>query len=350
MQAGKFNILIGGMAGSESKGKISAYLTELHDPDLIVSHFMPNAGHTIITDRKYVSYHLPICAVVSNAPVVIGPGAAINPETFFTELETLGIDPSRLIISNRVPLITAEHIYIENQKLEHIASTTQGCGACVSSKIMRGDDVIRVGDDPRFADLNIVEDIGQIINDFLDKGLTVFCEMAQGFDLCLNHGIEYPYCTSRNIQPAQVMADSGVSPKRVGQIYSVIRPYPIRVGNHRGFSGPYAEAEELGWDEVKQRCGSPEDLTEITTTTKRQRRIFEFSHERFNSMITLVQPDEIALNFVNYINWEDYGKTDWNEISDKTKDWVADQKNTYGVFVSMLGTGPDHHQIVIRSK
>lgn len=346
---GKFNILIGGMAGSESKGKISALLTERFEPDLIVSHLMPNAGHTVMEDgHKFVSYHLPVCAIKSNSPVVIGPGAAINPRNFFAELASLNIDPDRLIISDRVPIITDEHILRESHELLHNASTTQGCGACIADKIMRGPQMQMVKDHEDFKDLNIVSDIGMLINSYLNNNDIVFCEMAQGFDLCINHGIEYPYCTSRNIQPAQAMADSGVSPKMIGKIWGIIRPYPIRVGNFKGFSGGYAESKELSWEEIRNRCGAPEDLTEITTTTKRVRRVFEFSHERFARFVTLVRPDYIALNFANYLNWNDYGKTDWDDLSVETKQFVVDLEENYGVFVSIIGTGPNHDQVVDR--
>ena len=66
MKRGKFNIIIGGQAGSESKGRLSGWLCDNYKPDLLVMTSSPNAGHTIVTagGEKKVSYHLPVGAVM----------------------------------------------------------------------------------------------------------------------------------------------------------------------------------------------------------------------------------------------------------------------------------------------
>ena len=45
---------------------------------------------------------------------------------------------------------------------------------------------------------------------YMDQGCTVLMEVPQGMDLSLNHGLAYPYCTSRDITPSSAMNDANV--------------------------------------------------------------------------------------------------------------------------------------------
>lgn len=353
MQKGKFNILIGGQAGSEAKGKLSGYLCEKYQPDLLVMTASPNAGHTIVLNgRKKVSYHLPIGMVMCNCPLVLGPASLINPVILRKEIHDLGIDPARITIDPRASVITPQHIHTEvNGRLSDIGSTLQGIGSCRMEKMKREEGHLTMGEIVLRKSFSIAS-TSPIINSALRKGKTVFCEMTQGFDLDLEHGIDSIHCTSKMINPAMAMAEAGVSPIHVGEIYGAIRPYPIRVNNRTGSSGPYAEAEELSWSEIAIRCdfpGAPEDLGEITTTTKLPRRVFEFSWERFEKFVEICTPTVLCLQFANYLDWDIYGRgeNEWQEkdlIPTEVRDFVK-ALSKY-VSVEYIGTGPDNKHII----
>ena len=138
-------------------------------------------------------------------------------------------------------------------------------------------------------------------------------ESAQGFELGINSGSHYPYCTGRDITPHQILADCavpyGINPK----IIVTMRTFPIRVGdqydkdgNKVGTSGPvYNDQEELNWADI----GIPE---EKTTVTGKVRRIFTWSNLNLVRMIQTVNPDFMFLNFVNYLQEDEIEKFIFN--------------------------------------
>ena len=361
MKKGKFNCIIGGQAGSESKGKLSAYLAELYGPDVYVMSASPNAGHTVITPdgKKKVSYHLPIGAIADSGytDILLGPASLINPYILHGEIVALGIDPNRIVIDNRAGLITGRHLDVEdNSSLSDIGSTLQGVGAARMDKMSRGG-YMEFAHWPtsnkmmeRLYAMGVRSgDTAKILNSYLDHNATVLCEMTQGFDLDLEHGVDPIYCTSKMVNPAMAMAEAGVSPSLIGNVYGVIRPYPIRVSNRTGTSGPYAEAEEINWKVVMAECGYPDSLPtlkEITTTTKLPRRVFQFSWERYERFVMVCRPTSICLQFANYVYWGDYEQTDWNRISPPTKSFIRSLESRGGVPVEFVGTGPGHKHMI----
>lgn len=344
--AGKFNIIIGGMAGSESKGKLSGWLCERDSPDLLVMSSSPNAGHTIMDNGfKYVSYHIPIGSVMCHCPIALTAASVINLETLKRELDTLGIDPSRITIDPRASLITSANLNAEiDLGLSDIGSTLQGVGTCRITKLMRKGTAVLVGHIvPTIEKMGMsVSDVSYIINTSLQHSGIVLCESTQGFDLDLEHGIDPVYCTSKMINPAMSMAEAGVSPKFIGNVFGVIRPYPIRVNNRTGTSGPYSEAREITWEKVARDCGYPGDpnsFGEITTTTKLPRRVFSFSWDRFHRFIQICRPDSLCLQFANYIDWSIFCT---HTLSDRVRSFIFALQKASGVPVDFVGTGPDH--------
>jgi adenylosuccinate synthase len=359
MKKGKFNIVIGAQAGSESKGKLAAWLTSHHEvkPDAIVMAASPNAGHTLIkNDLKFVSYHLPVSAVVADCPILLGPSSIINIETLIQEVKALGIARSRLHINPRAAVITQKMVEEESSnKLSNIGSTLQGVGVTRKRKMMRGfDGIVELVEDRtnylHSLGIKVVDTVQELL-EMRKTSQTVLCEMTQGFDLDLEHGIHPKYSTSKMINPAMAMAEAGVPPSWVGDVYGVFRPYPIRVSNRTGSSGPYFGATELSWKTVAENCGYPgkvEDLAEITTTTKLPRRVFSWSDLRFSRFVAVCQPTVLCLQFANYVNWKDFQKTKWSEVSHKTRNFVKEIETTYGVRVRYVGTGPDDKHMIDR--
>jgi adenylosuccinate synthase len=352
MKAG-FNVVMGGQAGSEAKGKLSAFLLDKWRDRVtcLTMNASPNAGHTVVRNGvKLVTYHLPAAVAMMDREwkgtrrVLLGPASVINPTILVKELVALGqlgieID---LGIHPRAAIITPTHVKSENRSMLVIGSTAQGVGEARKEKLMRSSDLVTAG---RVDNLEkFLVDTTAEVHDRLDRGEAILHESTQGFDLCLEHGIHPRYCTSHIINPAAAMGMMGVSPKFLGHVYGVIRPYPIRVNNRTGTSGPYAEAEEITWETVRERCGAPMDITEITTTTKLQRRVFEFCWSRFHRFDQVCRPDFLCLQFANYLDWSCYEDL---TLPDKVRAFILEVDTmTDGVGVAYVGTGPDHHHMV----
>lgn len=354
MKKGKMNIVFGGQAGSEAKGKVSAWLVDKYDIKVIAGCLSPNAGHTVVRNGvKHVTHHIPAGVYGARNPrdmiVIMGVATVINPDTLYREIEELvewGVKRDNITIDRRASIITPQHVDKELYfRMSDIGSTLQGVGAARVDKIMR------VG--KRATDIPWINkytaDTSMYLTNLLECGVTILYEMGQGFDLCMDHGIDPVYCTSRNCTPMQAFADAGVPMKWMGDRYAVIRTYPIRVNNRTGSSGPYP-SDEITWDEVARRCKAEVDITEITTTTKLKRRVFEFSMERIREMVRVCDPTHFALQFANYLSWSDFGKINWDELSEITKTFVYNIERNTGVPVAYIGTGPDHVHMVERSE
>lgn len=368
MIPGRFNIVQGGQCGSESKGKLSSFLVRHPGPlasrfpvELVTMAASPNAGHTFIDDSggKFVSYHLPIAGVVNSwmgGEIALGPTSVINPSIFVKELLDLHVDPGQVIIDPRATIINTSCLDAERSgecsSLSDIGSTLQGVGVARSRKLLRGHGgrVEFVRDNEQIMDSGIrVRHVSPFVHSLLMSKATVLHEMSQGFDLDLEHGISPFHCTSKMINTSMGMAELGIPPLWIGNVYGVIRPYPIRVNNRTGYSGSYGDdSQEISWEDVTRRCGCPYPVHELTTTTHLPRRVFEFSWQRYREFIRVCSPSFICLQFANYLDWGVYGLSDWEDVirSDRVREFVV-QLEQVGVPVAYIGTGPQDGQMAI---
>lgn len=351
---GGVTVVLGGQAGSEGKGKIVGYLALRDNFDIAVCNFMPNAGHTWVSDdgEKVMVQQLPMAVVNPKTELYISAGAAIDPDILKRELEAHPDAAHRLHIHPRAVVIEQHHRDIEAEVLTRISSTTKGCGAALADKVMRTDHVMLAGDHDflrEFVDWSFSEGLLSALRD----GASILVEGAQGFDLDINHGLEYPYCTSRQTITCQLLADAGLPPQSVEEVIAVIRSYPIRVGNNYdeqgrliGYSGPY-NTPEITWEEVARRAGAPMDaIKEYTTVTGKLRRVFEMSWTRLEKMCAINGVTQIALNFANYIDWSILGANKEEQLTDKVWDFIHKVQATTGVEVTLVGTGPKNSDIV----
>jgi adenylosuccinate synthase len=354
MKRGKLNIVMGGQAGSESKGKLSAYLASKFHITHFAGCLSPNAGHVVIRDNvKYVTHHIPVgvagCLDPRQAHIFIGPASVINPDILLSEISMLrdnGIDPYLIFVDGRATVIQPHHINDELSHMTVIGSTAQGVGEARVDKIMRRG--LRMADTPFARNTGlVVEGVGNLLIKAMDRGATVLYEMGQGFDLCIDHGVNPIYCTSRNCTPQQALADMGVPNRYLGDIYAVVRTYPIRVNNRDGFSGPYP-SPEISWEEIRDRCGADRDITEMTTTTKLRRRVFEFSMDRIKEMVRTCDPSFLCVQFANYLDWGIYGSSSVHDLStyplvDK---FIQELEVATSTMVGYIGTGPNHIHMI----
>jgi len=242
----------------------------------------------------------------------------------------------------------------------------QGCGAFLADKVMRRVGLILARDCPELAKYVVAGgynnyiwpwNIAVSLDMLLSDGFTILHEGSQGFSLDINHGSHYPQCTSRGTTAVQNLADMGLSAKRMGDVYLVIRPYPIRVGNvvedgvvvgHSG--GVYEGQKEISWKEVAEQAGAPPTLAdkELTTVTKRLRRVFTFSDEQLRDAVTINGATQIALNFANYIDWSCYGTNDFDGLPTKVKQFIKRVEDVAQIPVTIVGTGPQNNHVCFR--
>ena len=303
-------MIIGGQWGSEGKGLFAGYLAIERGPDAVVSQFGPNAGHTWIEgDQPIVFKALPVGSIAKTVEsIFLGPGSVINPDILEKEIDTIRpwLEGKRIYVHEAAAIIMPGDAEREagEEGVTHIASTRQGTSEAMIRKIRRR------GYYPATAALAHIKEVEVLTSGSYWKGIhnhkILQIEGSQGMDLSLNSGCLYPYVTSRDCTPSQVLADCGLHPRDVGQIYACIRTYPIRVGNIvggnglvLGTSGPcYSDQKELTWEQVGVN-------QELTTVTKRVRRVFDFSFLQANKLIHEVQPTGIFLNFCNYMKPEE---------------------------------------------
>jgi adenylosuccinate synthase len=393
MQSGKFNVVTDGAWGSCGKGLITTALADHHRPQILSTTNMANAGHTAVwpdgpnnCPQAFVAKVLPSAAILRkwlsdrrkpyDPHIVVGSTAAFTIDQLMDEIQATGSN-YQLTIHERAGVITDEHKALEADSKEgtkHLASTMQGCGALLAEKVMRKKELKLAKDyselagympchmpnkisDPEMRPSIIGKSLPMILLTLMNKfGVTILHEGAQGFSLDINHGSHYPQCTSRGTTAVSNLADMGLPPTAMGDVYVVIRPYPIRVGNvieegkTIGYSGDcYDDHEETNWETVAKGCGAPPEVMkgELTTVTKRLRRVFTFSEKQLVEAVTINGATRIALNFANYIDWECYGTSVYSELPAKVMDFIHKVEDIAGIPVTMVGTGPRNDHVCL---
>lgn len=294
--------------GSTGKGLLAGYLAKRFQPDTLVTAWAANAGHTFIDKggRKFVHTMLANGVVSPKLRrVLIGPGSVIDPTNLLRELRTCGdlLRDVQVLIHPHAAIIKDEHRDRE-AAFHRIGSTKKGVGAAMVTRIER-----HVNE----ADSNVAKHAlkGHDLERFLcsqwdyaqavDQAEVMQIEGAQGHSLSMYHGF-YPYCTSRDVSTAQVLADCAIPHHRLDHVFGTLRTFPIRVANRFGengeqvgFSGPWFDDQhEIAWSDLGLQ-------PELTTVTKLPRRIATFSMQQAYEAIRQTGAGLLFLNFVNYL-------------------------------------------------
>lgn len=348
-------IIIDGQAGSTGKGKICGYLAKKDDFTISTNNWASNAGHTYLDDdgNKVVVSHLPMAFINPKTKLIINAGAIITPEILFEEIKKYKkkINNRKIYIDSRAMIIQEKHRLLEKSSIKS-GSTFKGCGAAYSDKIMRKQDVILAKEyfesvDDEYKNFIEIVDTAKMLNESLDY---ILIEGAQGQDLDINHGLDYPNVTSRMCSASQLIADAGCSPFKVKDIYMIIRPYPIRISNQTDngeiYSGDYANSKEITWEEIAKRCGYNGVLEEYTTVTKKKRRVFEMNWERLKYNVMINKPTGIILNFAQYIDWNAHKCKDYVKLPIMVKEFITKIEQETKIQVIMVGTGENESDII----
>ena len=146
------DIVCGGQAGDEGKGKISAYLSYTGHYDYCVRVGGPNAGHTVVKDGKsFTLKNIPSGFLNPKTKLVLGAGAYTKTEWLLEEVKKTGTQ-DRLIIDPYAVLISDEQTAAERGAahfMNKIGSVGTGLGQAVKERIERRDICQRRADSQR---------------------------------------------------------------------------------------------------------------------------------------------------------------------------------------------------------
>ena len=113
----------------------------------------------------------------------------------------------------------------------------------------------------------------------------------------------------------------------------VVRTYPIRVGGNSGDL-----LGELTWEEMAELTDGYVK-PEITTVTKKQRRIANIDYGRLIRNVSVTKPTAIALSFFDYWFPNISGLTNVSKLQKKHWNAIKHLEEKLGVPVKYLSTG-----------
>ena len=345
-QEGLTTIVVGGQYGSEGKGAITHHVAMNGAYDMAIRGGSENAGHTIWhQNQEYKNQVVPVAWPDAECELGMAAGSSFSIGQFQKEIQWMKdhdlFTEGRVVIDKNAGIISDQHVNAEavRQIGNKIGSTAHGCGAALIDKLWR-DGFKTAKDYPELAPY--VGDVSREANRVLDGGGTVLLEGTQGTLLSVDHTPHYPYCTSRNATASAIAAEAGIGPRRIGEVIMVVRSYPIRVGGNSGPTG----APEITWEDVTDRSGAVDTISERTTVTNKLRRVFEFSEDDFLKSLELNDPTQIAVTFADYWDALDYGKTRFTHLSPKTRQHIRELEGLAGVPVTIIKTGPKPEHVI----
>jgi adenylosuccinate synthase len=335
----KVDVLVGCQYGSEGKGLVASRINHWFKAkgltpksskdtgyDLLISVNSSQAGHT--THRYvngkpefHVTRQLPASAVSNTeATIFLAPSAVINLDVLFNEIDSLesaGIPISnRLVLSSVATIIEHEDETYEKEKnmFNFNGSTMEGVGASLARRALRTGGIISDYYETiqiKYPDIRFVENTNYLYDDYKYALL----EGSQGFGLGINY-MHYPKCTSRDTTTAGALAGAQLPFRLVDRVYGVFRTYPIRVAGNSGHL-----RGELTWEELSNMSGY-ESLSEITTVTKRVRRVGSWDYQLASDAMFVNNVTHPILTFVNYLGKENEGKETYPSLSTTARDWI----------------------------
>lgn len=422
---GEVLVVLGAQWGDEGKGKLIDLLTPQYDI-LARAAGGANAGHTIVVnDTKYSFHLLPSGLLNREAIAMIGNGVVLHIPKFFSEMEGLaekGVDvEDRIRISDRAHLLFDYHQIVDGlREVERgrgkIGTTGKGIGPCYSSKAnrtnMRAGDLRNFREFPaafrrslaskhkRFHNFDydvrkevaryyqyakrlepmITDTVSEINHSIANKSHAVLVEGANAALLDIDFGT-YPFVTSSNCTIGGVCTGLGVSAKRIGHIFGVVKAYTTRVGQ-----GPFPTELLNDLGQTLQKEGH-----EYGTTTARPRRcgwLDTFMLKYTNmvngyTQICLTKLDvlthfdvlkigigykvrgrdltyypanlkllaEVKVDYVEMPGWQGIdimGVRNFTDLPDNAQRYVEKIEELIGVPITYIGVGPSRDAIIIR--
>lgn len=295
------SVVVGGQFGSEGKGKVAHRIACQEHASIVGRVGGANSGHTAVDDKgdTWALRQLPVSVLAPGAKAVLPAGAVIDPEIFFREVQALGLGPGKVIVSRYATVIANEDKEAERAEglVDRIGSTGSGTGAALVRRMSRRSDApVLASEHPALKEY--LGDTGSVMRDALNGDRLIVIEGSQGFGLSLLHGGYYPNATSRDTTAATFIGEAGlISPRDVSDVTLVLRAHPIRVA---GKSGPLKG--ETSWTEIAKAAGLPADYCELTTATRKVRRVGTFDPDLVRRAIDVNNPTRIVINHFDYVD------------------------------------------------
>ena len=334
-------VVVGGQFGSEGKGKISAIITLQEQIDICIRCGGPNSGHSFEKESGEIVLvrQLPTGFVRPQTRLLIPAGGLIDPEVLRREIESLDLDFRRVGVDRNAMVITADDRERERQLglSERLSSTLCGVGSAVARRALRAPDVQLAADVATSVEWlkPLITDVSAEANSAVDCGKKILIEGTQGSGLSLYHSPYYPKTTSRDTNAAAFMSEVGLSPRLASEVVLVFRTFPIRVAGRQ--AGPLKD--EITWEELQAESNSPTPLSEFTSVTRKLRRLGRFDWEQARRAIKLNRPTRLALNFADYLGFENRSVSACEELNDTARDFVL-KLEAFEAPVAYIGTGP----------
>lgn len=328
------SVVVGGQFGSEGKGKVALHAAREKRAAFVVRVGGTNSGHTGVDDqgRTVALRQLPVSVLAPGTTAVLPPGAVIDPEILTREIEALRLDATRVAISPFASIILQEDKdkEISSGLVSEIGSTGSGTGAALSRRMARNKATRLAGDYEVLRPF--LRSTTELMREALNRNAWIVIEGSQGFGLSLLHGGYYPHATSRDTTAAAFVGEAGLSPVDVQEIDLVVRTFPIRVA---GDSGPLPG--ETDWETVARHARLPKGYKELTTATRKVRRVGTFDPILVRKAIAANAPTSVVLNHFDYVDPDVHDK----RVSLAGLNFLRDVEEQIGRRVNFVGTGPD---------
>lgn len=330
-------IVVGAQWGDEGKGKFIDYFSK--DCEGIV-RFQggANAGHTLIVDGKKIVLHLiPSGILHPHTQCLIGSGVVLDINALKEEMEKVkaagyNITSERLKISGQATLVLPFHKELDaaRELRNKIGTTKRGIGPAYEDRASRRAilfkdlflpglkeklqllaqeknclfehlyDIPKIDPEALYKDLQAVapffqpycvDNMGDMVNGWLNKKKNILFEGAQGALLDIYHG-SYPYVTSSSTISASACLSTGMAPQKVSKVVGITKAYCTRVGE-----GPFpTELHEATGEKLRA------EGREFGATTGRPRRCGWLDLVALKYSIQMNGIDSIVLTKLDVLN------------------------------------------------
>ena len=333
-------VVVGGQYGSEGKGKISAFLTAQEQIDICIRCGGPNSGHSFVAPNgeTIVLRQLPTGYIREQTRLLIPAGALVDLDVLRHEIESLRLDPARVGIDRNAMIVEPADREREAAAglRERLSSTLCGVGSAVARRALRGADVTLAGQSTVDWLRPFVTDASGEANSALDAGRKVLVEGTQGFGLSLYHSVEYPKATSRDTTAAGFISEVGLSPRLVDEIVVVFRTFPIRVAGAQAGT----LRNEISWDILQKESGCPYPIHEVTSVTRKTRRVGRFDWDLACAAVRTNRPTKLAICGLDYFDYRNKGVTAADQLSPEAAGFLNDVQCRLNVEIGFWSAGP----------
>jgi adenylosuccinate synthase len=271
------DIIVGIQWGDEGKGRIVDLYAKDYD---LVARFGggDNAGHSIVVGTTELALRIvPSGVLHTHVDLLIGGGTVVSPQGLLEELdrlEALGVDVSRVKISDRAHVVLPYHAAADRARerargAQALGTTGRGIGPAYVDKAARNGILFgELADPGRLAERiranlalrsheepdaempdadaivegvlaaarrlvpHIVDGVA-FLHDRMESGKRVLIEGAQGSLLDVGYGT-YPFVTSSHTIAGGACIGLGIGPTAIGRVIGVVKAYCTRVG-----AGPF---------------------------------------------------------------------------------------------------------------